>query len=239
MNLSRRDVAFGVASAALAVIAPELAAAQGEQGPFKPDPLPYARNALEPHIDARTMELHHDRHHQAYVDNLNAAVKDYPLVAAMPLAQILTNLGRMPESIRPTLRNAAGGHANHTMFWRIMGAGGRRPEGQLLTAIERDFGGVDALQAQFNNAGLRVFGSGWVFVTVGRDGKLAIETRPNQDTPLTDGKAVLFGNDVWEHAHYLNYQNRRAEYLKAWWNVVNWVAVRERHGAALAGAVAI
>src|ERR1700730_1490906 len=123
MNLSRRDVAFGVASTALAVIAPELAAAQDADGPFKLDPLPYARNALEPHIDARTMELHHDRHHRAYVDNLNAAVKDYPAVAALPLVQILVNLDQMPESIRSALRNAAGGHANHTMFWRIMGSG--------------------------------------------------------------------------------------------------------------------
>jgi Fe-Mn family superoxide dismutase len=239
MNLSRRDVAFGVACTALAVTAPELAAAQGAEGPFKLDPLPYARNALEPHIDARTMELHHDRHHQAYVDNLNAAVKEYPAVAALPLVQILVSLDQMPESIRAALRNAAGGHANHTMFWRIMGSGRGQPEGQLLAAIERDFGGVAALQARFNETGLRVFGSGWVFVTVGRDGRLAIETRPNQDTPLSDGKAVLVGNDMWEHAYYLSYLNRRADYLKAWWNVVNWGAVRERHAAALAGMVVI
>jgi Fe-Mn family superoxide dismutase len=185
------------------------------------------------------MEIHHDRHHQAYVTNLNAAVKDHSNVAAMPLQDILAKLGEMPEAVRTALRNNGGGHANHTMFWQIMGPGGGQPGGDLAQAIQRDLGGMDKLQTDFNAAGLRVFGSGWVFVTVTRDGKLAMETKPNQDTPLMEGKRVLFGNDVWEHAYYLNYQNRRADYLKAWWNVVNWRKVGERYAAAMAGTLQI
>ena len=145
----------------------------------------------------------------------------------------------MPEAIRTPVRNNMGGHANHTMFWQIMGAGGGKPSGDLAAAIDRDLGGLEKFQNDFNGTGVRVFGSGWVFVLVTRDGKLSLESRPNQDSPLMDGKRVLMGNDVWEHAYYLTYQNRRPDYLKAWWNVVNWNKVAERYAAAKAGTLTI
>jgi Fe-Mn family superoxide dismutase len=208
-------------------------------GPYNLPPLPYANNGNEPHIDAATMELHHDKHHAAYVANLNAALKDHSQLAAMPLEELLTKLGEAPESVRTTLRNNAGGHANHAMFWQVMGGKGGAPEGELAEAITRDLGGFDKLKTDFNGAGARVFGSGWVFVTVGRDGKLALASRPNQDTPLMDGTKVLFGNDVWEHAYYLKYNNRRPEYLAAWWNVVDWAKVGERFAAAKAGTLKV
>jgi Fe-Mn family superoxide dismutase len=236
--ITRRSVMAGAAAGAALALAPR-AVAQPAAGPFKLDPLGYANNALEPHIDARTMEIHHGRHHAAYVTNLNNAVKDHSAVAAMPMQDILAKLGEMPESIRTALRNNGGGHANHTMFWQIMGSGGGTPQGELAAAITRDLGGLEKFQNDFNAAGLRVFGSGWVFVTVARDGKLALETKPNQDTPLMEGKRVLIGNDVWEHAYYLSYQNRRADYLKAWRNVVNWAKVGERYAAAKSGTLTI
>jgi Fe-Mn family superoxide dismutase len=236
--VTRRRFVIGTGTIAAAAIVPA-AHAQAPAGPFKLDPLPYANNALEPHIDARTMEIHHDRHHAAYVNNLNNVAKDHSRIAAMPLQDVLAKLGEMPEAIRTALRNNGGGHANHTMFWQIMGAGGGAPQGELAAAISRDLGGLQKFQDDFNAAGGRVFGSGWVFVTVARDGKLALETKPNQDTPLMEGKRVLLGNDVWEHAYYLTYQNRRADYLKAWWNVVNWPKVGERYAAAKAGRLTI
>jgi Fe-Mn family superoxide dismutase len=208
-------------------------------GPFKLERLPYANNALQPHIDARTMEIHHDRHHLAYVNNVNNAVKDHSNVASMPLQDILAKLGEMPEAIRGVLRNSGGGHANHIMFWEVMGPRGGKPGGDLAAAIDRDLGGMEKFQNDFNAAGGRVFGSGWVFVTVTREGKLAIETKPNQDTPLMEGKRVLMGNDVWEHAYYLTYQNRRPDYLKAWWNTVNWAKVADRYAAAKGGSLTI
>lgn len=212
--------------------------ASGE--PYKLPALPYAFTALEPHIDAKTMELHHDKHHAAYVKNLNTALKDHPQLSALPLEELLVKLDDVPEDIRLTVHNNAGGHANHSMFWEIMGTpGAPGPEGDLKSAIERDFGGLDELKQRFNAAGGKVFGSGWVFVTVGRDGKLALVSKPNQDTPLMDGGRVLMGNDVWEHAYYLKYQNRRPDYLKAWWNVVNWKVVGDRYEAAKAGKLAI
>ena len=152
---------------------------------------------------------------------------------------MLAKLSEVPDPIQTGVRNNLGGHANHTMFWRIMGPGGGKPEGEVAAAVDSDLGGLDKMQNDFNAAGGRVFGSGWVFVTVTREGRLAIETKPNQDTPLMDGKRVLLGNDVWEHAYYLNYQNRRPDYLKAWWNVVNWKVVGERYAAAKAGKLAI
>jgi Fe-Mn family superoxide dismutase len=237
-GVTRRGFMAGTAAAATVAFASGVSA-QAPSGPFKLDPLGYANNALEPHIDARTMEIHHGRHHAAYVNNLNAAVKDHSNVAAMPLQDILAKLGEMPEAIRTAIRNNGGGHANHTMFWQIMGPQGGAPSGDLASAITRDLGGLEKLQNDFNAAGLRVFGSGWVFITAARDGKLAIETKPNQDTPLMEGKRVLIGNDVWEHAYYLSYQNRRADYLKAWWNVVNWPLVGERYAAAKNGTLQI
>jgi superoxide dismutase, Fe-Mn family len=230
VSITRRGFVVGAATIVATAAAPRFSVAQTPAGPFKLDPLPYPTNALQPHIDAKTMEIHHDRHHQAYVTGLNNAVKDHSNVASMPLQDILAKLPEMPESIRTTLRNAGGGHANHTMFWQIMGSRGVPPAGDLAAAITRDLGGLHTLQEDFNTAGTRVFGSGWVFVTVTKEGKLAIESKPNQDTPLMDGKRVLIGNDVWEHAYYLTYQNRRPDYLKAWWNTVNWAEVSKRFG---------
>jgi Fe-Mn family superoxide dismutase len=214
------------------------AAGSTAAGPFTLEPLPYPANALEPYIDTRTMELHHDQHHAAYVNNLNTIAQDHPQVVDMAQVDLLQKLASLPVSIRTGVRNNLGGHANHTMFWTIMRAGGGKPSGELAAAIDRDLGGMERLMTDFNAAGGRVFGSGWVFVTVTPDGKLAIETRPNQDSPLMDGKRVVFGNDVWEHAYYLKYQNRRTEYLKAWWNVVNWSELGNRYAAARAGTLA-
>ena len=236
-TLSRRQAFVG---AAACVLLPRVAFGQAAAGPFKVEPLPYPANALEPHIDARTMELHHGRHHAAFVNNLNTAFKDHGELAKLPLPELLAKWQEAPEQLRTVIRNNGGGHANHTMFWTIMGpGGGGQPQGELAAAIDRDLGGSGKMLEDFNAAGGRIFGSGWVFVTVARDGKLAIETRPNQDSPLMDGKRALLGNDVWEHAYYLNYQNRRADYLKAWWNVVNWRVVGERYAAAKAGTLAI
>jgi Fe-Mn family superoxide dismutase len=239
MLMNRRRILLGTATLAAAACAPRFAYAQAPAGPFTLDPLAYPTTALEPNIDAKTMEIHHDRHHQAYVSNLNAALKDNLALSGLPLHDLLAKLADVPETIRTTVRNNAGGHANHTMFWQVMGPGGGAPQGDLLAAITRDFGGLDGLQSKFNDAGTKVFGSGWVFVTVDRLGKLALEPRPNQDTPLMLGKRVLLGNDVWEHAYYLTYQNRRADYLKAWWNCVSWAKVAERYAAAKAGTLTI
>jgi Fe-Mn family superoxide dismutase len=184
------------------------------------------------------MELHHGRHHATYVDNLNKAAGEGSW-ATRPLHEVLANLNDVPESIRRMVRNNGGGHANHAMFWQIMGGQGGKPTGEVAQAIDRDLGGFEKLQRDFDTAGAGVFGSGWVFVTADREGKLALTTRPNQDTPLMDGQRVLMGNDVWEHAYYLKYQNRRADYLKAWWSVVNWDRVAERYKAARAGTLTI
>ncbi len=242
LNMDRRSFCSGLAAFSTFVVGERAFAQTATPGPFSLPPLPYAPNVLEPHIDARTMEIHHGKHHAAYVTNLNAAVKDFPKVGALPLEQILAKLGEMPDEIRMALRNNGGGHANHSMFWQIMAGGkdgGGAPAGDLKTAIDTAFGSLEKLQEQFNTAGLRQFGSGWAFLTVAPDGKLAVMARPNQDTALMDGGRVLMGNDVWEHAYYLNYQNRRADYLKAWWNVVNWKAVGERYAAAKAGKLTI
>jgi superoxide dismutase, Fe-Mn family len=208
-------------------------------GPFVVPPLGYAFNAFEPHIDAKTMEIHHDKHHGAYVANLNTIAKNNPQLGTAAVTDVLGNLNALNDDIKFAVRNNLGGHANHTMFWQIMGPGGGKPEGDVLAAIDRDLGGMEKFQNDFNAAGLRQFGSGWVFVTVAKDGKLAIETRPNQDNPIMDGKRALMGNDVWEHAYYLNYQNRRADYLKAWWNTVNWSKIAERYAAAKGGALGV
>ena len=240
-GFTRRAALFGAAGLAATVFAaPRRALAQAApSGPFTLPPLPYAPGANEPHIDAQTMEIHHGRHHAAYVANINALVKDHSQVAALPLEQLLAKLGEMPEAIRTGLRNNAGGHANHSMFWQVMGGKGGAPGGDLAAAITRDLGGPDKLKADFNGAGARVFGSGWVFVTVDAAGRLALASRPNQDTPLMEGGHVLFGNDVWEHAYYLKYQNRRPAYLEAWWNVVDWTKVEARYAAAKAGSLKI
>jgi Fe-Mn family superoxide dismutase len=238
--ISRRHILGAAAGLAVAAATPRFASAQAAPaGPFKLPALSYPFNALEPHIDARTMEIHNTRHHQAYLTSLNNFAKDNPQIADKPVAEVLGNLNAVPDAIRTGVRNNMGGHANHTMFWEIMGPSGGKPESDVLAAIERDLGGVDKMKSDFNAAGLRVFGSGWVFITVSQDGKLAIEARPNQDTPMMDGKRALLGNDVWEHAYYLNYQNRRADYLAAWWNTVNWTKITERYAAAKAGTLGV
>jgi superoxide dismutase, Fe-Mn family len=239
MLVNRRYFVLGNAAIAAGSLAPRLALAQVATEPFKLDPLPYPTNAFEPYIDSKTMEIHHDRHHKAYVANLNNAAKNNSAVGSTPLHELLRKIGELPESVRAIVRNNGGGHANHTMFWQIMGPDGGTPDRELSAAISRDFGTLESLQSQFNDVGMRVFGSGWVFVTVTPQGKLAIETRPNQDTPLMDGGRVLFGNDLWEHAYYLNYQNRRADYLKAWWNAVSWRNISARYTAAKAGTLSI
>jgi Fe-Mn family superoxide dismutase len=194
-------------------------------------PLPYAANALEPHIDAQTMEIHHGKHHNAYVTNLNAALEKAPELANKPLDELLKNLSSVPEAIRTAVRNNGGGHWNHSQFWKTMGPnGGGAPTGKLADAIKSAFGDFEKFKEQFNAAGVGRFGSGWVWL-VNEGGKLAITSTPNQDNPLMDGKsAPLLGNDVWEHAYYLKYQNRRPDYLKAWWNTVNWGEVAKRLG---------
>ena len=239
----RRTFLLGGAAALAATVAaaPRAAFAQPAPaaGPIALAPLPYGADANEPHIDAQTMQIHHGRHHAAYVANLNAALRDHPQVAQMPMERMLASLAEVPEAIRTALRNNGGGHANHTMFWGIMGGKGGAPTGELAQAVDRDLGGLEKMKTDFNALGGRVFGSGWVFVTVDRTGKLALASRPNQDTPLMDGGRVLLGNDVWEHAYYLKYQNRRADYLSAWWNVVNWERVAARYAAAKAGSLTI
>lgn len=234
-SISRR----GFLGAAASVAALPRAFAQSS-GPFTQAPLGYAFNALEPHIDATTMEIHFGRHHAAYVTNMNNFAKEYSQLGGAPVHEILAKLGDVPDTIRTGVRNNLGGHANHAMFWQIMAPGGAKaPEGDLKAAIDRDLGGFEKLQIEFNAAGGRVFGSGWVFVTVTAEGKLALTARPNQDTPLMEGQRVLFGNDVWEHAYYLKHQNRRADYLKGWWNVANWSVIAERYAAAKAGTLTI
>lgn len=236
-HIHRRTLLATLAVAALVPARPVRAQTAG--GPFTLDPLPYPVTQNEPHIDAETMTLHHDRHHAAYVANLNAAVAKHGELAGRPLPDLLAGLASVPEDVRAAVRNNGGGHANHTMFWQIMGGKGGEPGGELRAAIDRDLGGVAKLQEDFNSAGGRVFGSGWVFVTVSQDGRLALTTRPNQDTALMDGQRVLLGNDVWEHAYYLKYRNRRPDYLKAWWNVLDWDAITQRYTAAKAGTLGV
>ena len=195
--------------------------------------LPYAFNALEPHIDAQTMEIHHDKHHAAYVNNLNAAIEKHPELGDKTAEELIKDLGAVPEDIRPAVRNNGGGHVNHSLFWEILTPGGAAaPTGALADAIDATFGSFDAFKTAFNDAGVKRFGSGWVWLVKGADGKLAIVSTANQDNPVSDGHFPIFGNDVWEHAYYLKYQNRRPEYLGAFWNVVNWDVVGARFDAA-------
>jgi len=198
---------------------------------FTLPPLPYPTNALEPSIDAQTMEIHHGKHHAAYVNNLNAALEKAPELQNKSLDDLLKNLNAVPESIRTAVRNNGGGHWNHSMFWQIMSpSGGGKPTGKLADAINSAFGDFEKFKEQFNAAGGSRFGSGWAWL-VSDGGKLSIVSTPNQDNPIMDGKpAPILGLDVWEHAYYLKYQNRRPDYMKAWWNVVNWPEVAKRFG---------
>ncbi|MDM9380744.1 superoxide dismutase [Chlorogloeopsis sp. ULAP01] len=192
-------------------------------------PLPYDYAALEPYIDAQTMQLHHDKHHAAYVNNLNAALEKYPDLMSKSVEELIINLEQIPSEIRTVVRNNAGGHFNHTLFWKSMSPNGSKtPTGAITEAIEVTFSSFDNFKQQFNEAGMKQFGSGWVWLTFNSSGRLEIVTTPNQDSPLTSRLYPLLGNDVWEHAYYLKYQNRRKDYLDAWWNVVDWDEVNRR-----------
>jgi Fe-Mn family superoxide dismutase len=192
--------------------------------------LPYAHDALEPHIDAQTMQIHHGKHHQAYVNNLNAAIEKAPELATWSLDDICRNIAKVPEPVRAAVRNNGGGHWNHSMFWQLMApkAGGE-PGGGVGDGIKAAFGDFAKFRDLFKAAAVGRFGSGWAWLIAGKDGKLTIESTPNQDNPLMDGKSAILGLDVWEHAYYLKYQNRRPDYVDAWWNVVNWAEVAKRH----------
>lgn len=199
--------------------------------------LPYAKDALEPHIDAKTMEIHHGKHHAAYVNNANAALEGHPELAAKSPEALISDLASVPAEIRGALRNNAGGHVNHSLFWKILGTGSTGPTGELATAIDAAFGSLDDFKAAFAKAGATRFGSGWAWLGVTADGSLVVTSTPNQDNPLMKGFVdvectPILGLDVWEHAYYLNYQNRRPDYISAFWNVVNWEAVAQNYAAA-------
>jgi Fe-Mn family superoxide dismutase len=246
--IHRRGLMLGAAALGLGTLAsraqaqapaPAAAPAPAPTGPFTLAPLPYGFDANEASIDARTMELHWRFHHGAQVANLNRALVGQDAFAAMQLDELLMNLSRVPEAVRGAIRNNGGGHANHTMFWEIMGGRGGEPTGDLLAAINRDLGGMTEFRNRFNAASMGVFGSGWAFVTVTPSGNLAITTKSGQDNPLMDGQRVLMGNDVWEHAYYLRYQNRRNEYVSNWWNILAWDKIAARYGAAMAGTLRV
>jgi superoxide dismutase, Fe-Mn family len=195
---------------------------------FEVPPLPYAYEGLEPYIDAQTMHLHHDKHHAAYVNNLNAALEKHPELQGKKIHELIGGINSIPEDIRTAVRNNAGGHINHTMFWEIMKPnGGGEPTGDIADVIKNKLGGFESFKTKFNDTGAKRFGSGWVWV-VSKGGNFEIISTGNQDSPIMDGYYPVFGNDVWEHAYYLKYQNRRPEYLAAWWNVVNWDAINKR-----------
>jgi Fe-Mn family superoxide dismutase len=242
MTLLHRRALFGATAGAVSLwAAPRATLGQTPPpaGPFRLPELPYAFNANEAAIDARTMEIHWRFHHGGQVAGLNNAVREHSQLAAMPLDQLLMKLNEVPEAIRTAVRNNGGGNANHTMFWQIMGGRGGEPSGELAQAITQDFGDFATFRTRFNAAANGVFGSGWAFVTVTPAGRLAVVTKPGQDTPLMDGQRVLMGNDVWEHAYYLRYQNRRGEYTANWWNVLDWSRIAARYAAAKAGTLGV
>ncbi|MHB8484988.1 MAG: superoxide dismutase [Candidatus Acidiferrales bacterium] len=208
--------------------------AQGtaQAAPYTVPPLPYAFDALEPYIDAKTMEIHHDKHHGAYVKNLNAALEGHADLAKLSVEELISKIDSVPENIRTAVRNNGGGHANHSLFWKIMKkGGGGEPKGEIADAIKSTFGSFNEFKTKFNEAATKRFGSGWAWLQV-KGGKLGIESTPNQDNPLMSGAKPVMGIDVWEHAYYLKYQNRRPEYIEAWWNVVNWEQINQNYAAA-------
>ena len=204
-----------------------IAQTQGEE--FTLPPLPYAYDALSEYIDAQTMTLHHDKHHAGYVKKLNEAISSHPELKGMTIEELLSNLNEIPEDIQSTVRNSGGGHANHTMFWSIMTPNSPgEPTGAIAEAIDNTFGDFATFQQEFNDAGKSQFGSGWAWLVLDSEGNLAVTNTANQDSPISDGSYPIMGNDVWEHAYYLKYQNKREDYLNAWWNVVNWDEVNKR-----------
>jgi Fe-Mn family superoxide dismutase len=203
---------------------------------FELPPLPYDYTALEPYIDEQTMHLHHDKHHQAYVTNLNNALQGHSQFENLAIEDLMRRINEVPENIRTAVRNNGGGHVNHSMFWQIMKPnGGGEPSGALAQAITQAFGSFDQFKAAFNDAGLKRFGSGWAWLILDNTGKLQVISTANQDSPLMDGHFPIMGNDVWEHAYYLKYQNRRGDYLNAWWNVLNWDEIAKRFAQARSG----
>lgn len=222
--LDRRRFLTLTTAGAAAVAAPRFAFAQDAPKPFSLPPLGYSYEALEPHIDAQTMNIHYTRHHQAYVNNANSAAERWPELAKMKIEDVLRDLSKAPEAVRTAIRNNLGGHWNHTFFWDVMTPGGaKEPQGDLKAAIDQSFGGLDKMKERMNQAGAGRFGSGWAWLVVNKDGKLDVISTANQDTPLELGaRSTVLGVDVWEHAYYLKYQNRRPDYLAAWWNTVNW-----------------
>ncbi|EES71028.1 superoxide dismutase, Mn [Paenibacillus sp. oral taxon 786 str. D14] len=195
--------------------------------------LPYPANALEPYIDEQTMIIHHDRHHNTYLTNLNAALESAPELQSKSVEELISNLDAVPESIRTAVRNNGGGHANHSLFWKVIGpGGGGAPTGAVAAAIDSDLGGFDKFKEEFTKAATTRFGSGWAWLVVGKDGKLAVTSTPNQDSPLFEGLTPILGLDVWEHAYYLKYQNKRPDYIAAFWNIINWDEVNRRYEAA-------
>ncbi len=234
MMISRRDVlrTTGLGAAALALSPLSRLVADEKKAEFSLPKLPYEFNALEPHIDAKTMEIHHDRHHKAYVDNLNKALADAPDLQGKAIEDILRDTDKIPEKVRQAVINHGGGHANHSMFWLIMAAkGGGEPKSELGKAIDSAFGSFAKFQDQLADAAMKRFGSGWAWLVVDK-AKLAVVSTANQDSPVSKGQTPILGIDVWEHAYYLQYQNKRADYVKAWWNVVNWTEVAERYAKA-------
>ncbi|HMC65885.1 MAG TPA: superoxide dismutase [Gemmataceae bacterium] len=233
LTMTRRDLLHTAAAGAAAVTLSPLAAwaAEEKKAGFTLPKLPYDYDALEPHIDAETMKIHHDLHHKAYVDNLNKALAGQSELLAKPVEEILRDINSVPKNIRQAVINHGGGHANHTMFWEIMGKDGGKPGGELAKAIDDAFGSVDKFQEQVSQAAITRFGSGWGWLVVDK-GKLKILSTANQDSPLMKGQTPILGIDVWEHAYYLKYRNRRPEYVKNWWNVVNWEAVAARYDKA-------
>ncbi len=196
-------------------------------------PLPYAYNALEPHIDEQTMRIHHDKHHAAYVNNLNAALEGLDALGGLAVEALIADLTQVPDAKRTAVRNNGGGHANHALFWDVMAPGGASaPDGALAAAIDEAFGSFDSFKEQFAKACATRFGSGWGWLSVGANGTLLVESTANQDSPLMEGRTPILGCDVWEHAYYLHYQNRRPDYVSAWWNVVNWTEVARRFASA-------
>lgn len=193
--------------------------------------LPYGYDALEPFIDARTMEIHHAKHHQAYVDKLNAALEKHPEIADIPLEALLTDLSKVPEDIRTAVRNHGGGHINHSAFWTMMASGGRKPSDAFITALTKTFGSFEKFKEEFAAKAAGQFGSGWAWLAKDHEGEFLVLATPNQDSPLSEGLTPLLGLDVWEHAYYLKYQNKRADYIAAWWNVVNWEEAERRFAA--------
>lgn len=195
--------------------------------------LPYPANALEPHIDEQTMNIHHDRHHNTYVTNLNAALESAPNLQSKSVEELISNLDAVPDNIRTAVRNNGGGHANHSLFWKVIGpGGGGAPTGAVAAAIDSDLGGFDKFKEEFTKAATTRFGSGWAWLVVGKDGKLAVTSTANQDNPLSEGLTPILGLDVWEHAYYLKYQNKRPDYIAAFWNIINWDEVNRRYEAA-------